>query len=208
MQARYHAEITTQALEQYFSPPALQAVIAANLGQDGLRGQVGHPEFHFDESCFAGGEAYMQQQRDLILAALRQGQPAPAWQAFGRLVHAAQDFYAHSNYVRLWLAKCAPSGQPAAQAIDPLDASILNDPALISGRLYYPWEVLSFIPGLEKLMQRLLPADSHTRMNLDAPQRGPLFDYACAAACKRSQHEFERLAEMLDEQALAQFMDR
>ncbi|MEW5867795.1 MAG: hypothetical protein AB1894_00855 [Chloroflexota bacterium] len=208
MQARYHTEITTQALEQHFSPAALRTIIAANLGQDGLRGQTGHPEFHFDESCFAGGEAYMQQQRQLAIEALQQDRAEPAWQAFGRLIHAAQDFYAHSNYVRLWLAKHEAPEQPATEAIDPLDAAILNDPALTSGRLYYPWEVLSFVPGLMALMQRLLPADSHARMNLDAPQRSPLFAYACAAARKRSQHEFERLTGLLDEQALAQFTDR
>ncbi len=39
-------------------------------------------------------------------------------------------------------------------------------------------------------MRRLLPADSHTSLNLDKPQRGPLFAFAFAAARKRTEREF------------------
>ena len=100
----YHRRITTQALSEFFAPQALEIVISANLGQDHwLRGQIGHPEYHFDQNAFLRGQNYMEQNRALILPALQAGDARSAQQAFGRLTHAAQDFYAHSNYVTRWL---------------------------------------------------------------------------------------------------------
>lgn len=202
----YHRQITLQALQHRFSPSALQVVLRGNLGQDSWRGQIGHPEFHFDDSCFSGGQAYLQLQRELIQEALAQGQAEPAWLAFGRLTHAAQDFYAHSNYVRLWARRFLPQALdptadlesqaadlPPSAAIEPLDPELLKDPQLASGRIYYPWEILAYLPGLKKLALRLLPHDSHTWMNLDTPDRGPLFAYACTAAEKRTLLEWESI---------------
>lgn len=185
MLKKYHLQITTQALQDFFSLRASQAILAANLRQDILRNQI-HSEFHFDNNNFAGGYAYIAQQRQLILEMLAQGQPLAAWVAFGRLTHTVQDFYAHSNYIRLWLARHA---QATPGQIDSQDDTILNSPELRSGRLYYPLEVLAFIPGLEPLIKPFLPRDSHTWMNLDSPRQGPLFDFAFAAARIRTQAE-------------------
>jgi hypothetical protein len=171
MQEKYHTQITTQALQDFFSQRALRAILAANLGQDTLRGQIGHSEYHFDDNDFAGSYAYIAQQSQAILDELdrNEGQehvaPLAAWQAFGRLTHSVQDFYAHTNYVRLW---CARHPQAAPAQIDPLDEAILKSPERISGRLYYPLEVLAFIPGLEPLVKRFLPRDSHTWMNTES----------------------------------------
>lgn len=204
MLARYHRQITLQALQPHFNQTALQAILRGNLGQDAWHGQIGHPEFHFDDNCFSGGQAYIAQQRELIQQALNNGQAEPAWLAFGRLTHAAQDFYAHSNYVRLWAGRFLPQALelnadlaplanqlPPVETIEPLDSSLLQDPRLTSGRIYYPWEILAYLPGLKKLALRLLPPDSHTWMNLDAPEQGPLFAYACQAAVKRTTLEWE-----------------
>ena len=62
MDARYHVEITRQALAGRFDEAALQAVVRANLGQDRLANLLGHPEIHFDGSAFVGGEAYIAEQ--------------------------------------------------------------------------------------------------------------------------------------------------
>lgn len=191
MQARYHVEISSQALGDLFSPQALQVIIASNLAQDNLTGQIGHPEYHFDENCFLQGNAYLREQRQLILKALSEQACLPAWQAFGRLIHAAQDFYAHSTYVRLWHEQQQMAHkEPSPEQIEPLEPELIHHPGLISGRIYLPWEALSFIPGLEHLMRLLLPKDSHTNLNLDKPARGPLFFFACAAARKRTSYEY------------------
>jgi len=38
-----------------------------------------------------------------------------------------------------------------------------------------------------------MPADSHARMNLDHPGRGPLFPYAMEAAVARTVIEYDRV---------------
>ena len=214
MDKAYHIEITHQALADKLSPSAYQSILVANLGQDKLRYQIGHPHIHYDDNCLAEGDSYMARQRELAVAALSEGQGPAAWVAFGRLIHSAQDFYAHSNYVKLYLEERLSSNSQAqnpnsqrlpAQEIEPLDPAILNHPSLHTGRLYYPWEVLSFI-GLARLMRRLLPADSHTCMNLDNPKQGRLYEYAFWAAVKRTQVEFERLWEALGVEARATFV--
>jgi hypothetical protein len=132
---------------------------------------------------------------------LANGQALPAWQAFGQMLHAAQDFYAHSNYVDL-CCQLAPDAAP--EQIDPLLADVLNDVRLHSGRLYYPWEVLSFLPLLRPLILPLLPHDSHAWMNKDDPSR-PGFDFAYAAAVKRTSFEFQKIAQHLSHSELTLF---
>lgn len=193
MLTKYHRLITVEALGEWFSREALEEVVSANLGQDHwLRGQIGHDEYHVDRNSFARSWAYIEENRRLVRPALEAGDARAARQAFGRLTHTAQDLYAHSNYVPLWLARFPEGRQPPPGEIDPFDADILEGPDLRSGRLYYPFEVLSFVPLLKRLVLPLLPRDSHAWMNLDDPGRGPSFAYAYVAAVKRTRHEYER----------------
>jgi hypothetical protein len=188
----YHRVITSQALSGYFSPRSLEVIIAANLDQDHwLRGQIGHPEYHFDQNAFAKSRAYVERNRALIRPRLEAGNAVAAQQALGRLIHAAQDFYAHSNYVSLWLDRFPEEKWPPAEEIDPLDEDLLNSRDLRSGKVYFPVEPFSWIPGLAALIVPLLPRDSHAWMNLDSPARGPKYAYAFNAAVKSTRHEFE-----------------
>ncbi len=205
MNKTYHRIITTQAVGEFFSPPALETIIVANLGLDALQGQIGHDEYHFDANAFAKSRAFIEQNRALIRPALERGDAVAARQAFGRLTHTAQDFYAHSNYISLWLARFPEGGWPPPDAVDPFDNSLLDNPSLRSGRLYYPFEALSFIPALKKFILPLLPRDSHAWMNLDGPEQGPKFDYAFAAAVKRTQREYENTISGLPANLLALF---
>jgi hypothetical protein len=193
MKAEYHRSMTEQALNKQISPDALRIMITANCGQDALRYQIGHDHFHYDNNAFQAGDAYLEQMRRLIAASLASGRVLAAWQAFGRLLHAAQDFYAHSNFITLWRERY-PDGMPAQ--IHPLLADVLNDVRLRSGRLYYPLEFLSFLPVLQPLVLPLLPRDSHAWMNKDDPTRSD-FDFAYAAAVKRTTLEFEKMIQRL-----------
>jgi hypothetical protein len=194
----YHRAITVQALSTGFDPSAMEAVIAANLGQDNVRGQIGHPEFHFDANAFAKSWAYMAGCRALIRSALEVGDALSAQWALGRLTHAGQDLYAHSNYVPLWLSRFPEGKQPPPEEIDPFDSDLLHGPALRSGKIYWPLEPLGWVaPFLKKFIVPLLPPDSHAWMNLDEPERGPLFPYAIAAAVKRTRCEYERAVQGL-----------
>src|SRR3970040_1151956 len=125
MDALYHHQILKRALGAHVSLRALEAIYRANIGQD-LRGLFGHPEYHFDDNAIVESLAYIEECRAL---ATRTESPAEAWSAFGSLSHAAQDFYAHSNYVRLWVERLDGQLQPP-ETIDGLDPSLLKHPRL------------------------------------------------------------------------------
>jgi len=195
MRKIYHQRIIEQAVGRQVSKHALDIIIAANLGQDALRYQFGHEHFHYDSNAFASGDAYVNSQRAMILPTLQKAQPQTAWQAFGRLSHTVQDLYAHSNYVDIWLAKCNEPN-PDPEQIDPMNADILSDPGLHSGKPFFLFDALQLFNLLTPGILELAPVNSHTRMNIDGPDRAN-FPYAYAAAVKRTQVEFSRVVDSL-----------
>ncbi|NOT05987.1 MAG: hypothetical protein HOP27_15445 [Anaerolineales bacterium] len=200
--------MTREALGEHFSPRALEIIIAANRKQDAIRGQIGHDEFHFDNNAIEKGFRYINEQRGFVLASLLSPGVLSAWIAFGRLTHTAQDFYSHTNYISLWLDQF--NGTPRAPRppeIDPVQKSLIRSPSLHSGKIYLPMDALYFIPFLRNFALKLLPEDSHGKMNLDSPKQGPRFEYARAAAVKRTQHEFDLLKKILPPDLFAKFTD-
>jgi len=187
----FHIEMTRLALGEQFSSDALEKIIAANLHQDRLLGQIGHDEYHFDGSAFEKSYGYVEEQRALIVSSLTTNDVLSAWSAFGRLTHAVQDFYSHSNYVDLWLSCQSDGAVPTPSEIDPVDPDLINTPALRSGKIY-PLEALNLIRPIKPLVKYLLPRDSHAWMNLDSPIQGSNFAYAFQAAVKRTKIEFEK----------------
>lgn len=168
---------------------------------------IGHDEYHFDSNAFAESYAYLEEQRSLTVSSLEANDVRSAWSAFGRLLHSAQDFYAHSNYIDLWLS-CQPDGAlPTPTEVDPVDEDLIHTHALRSGRIYLPLEALYFIRALRSIALRLLPRDSHAWMNLDSPEQGPNFKYAFQAAVKRTKIEFNKTAPPLPQDLLKLFVD-
>jgi hypothetical protein len=210
MLIQYHKTITRKALSERFSLRALEAILVANIKQDDLlTGQIGHDEYHYDNNAIAASNRYIEKQRILALSALQNEDPPAAWAAFGRLIHTAQDFYAHTNYVDLWLAHFSRDGQtpPPPPKIVPLMDELVHTPELHSGVLYYPWEVLAFIPLVKNVVIPLLPKDSHAHMHLDSPTRGERFAYAFEAAVKRTWYEFDKTVAGLSPDLDALFTD-
>lgn len=208
MITQYHIEMTREALGAHFSERVLEIIITANINQDRLAGQFGHDEFHFDNNAFDKGYRYINEQRGYILATYMGigVSSIAAWSAFGRLLHAAQDFYAHSNYVTLWLD--SKKDMPHAPSdIEPLQKDLLRSPQLHSGKVYF-MDLVYFIKPLRKFALKLLPKDSHGWMNLDTPEQGFKFDYAIRAAVKRTKHEFELLQKLLTPEMLLKFTDK
>jgi len=206
----YHEAITRKALKRQFSPPALEEIVAANLKQDNLRGQIGHDEYHFDNNAFEASYAFIEEQRRLVYASLKNGDLPIARAAFGSLTHTAQDFYAHSNYVDMWLAQFSGSDDDDGNLlppteIDPLVDELIHNPGLHSGRLYYPLEVFAFLPLVKNFVIPLLPKDSHAHMNLDSPRRGIRFAYAFEAAVKRTRIELAIIQTGLSSEVLTLF---
>jgi hypothetical protein len=201
-----HEEMTREALKTRVSPRALEIIVAANSKQDGLLGQIGHNEYHFDNNAIDEGYRYINEQRGFVLAALLSPGVLSAWVAFGRLIHTAQDFYAHTNYIPMWLDQYNDT-PPAPPEIDPVQKSLIENPKIHSGKIYFPMDLLYFVPFLRKFSLALLPSDSHAKMNLDSPKQGPRFAYARAAAVKRTQYEFELLEKILTPEMFAKFTD-
>lgn len=207
MLTQYHIEIMLASLGRRFSPRAMSVIIQANVGQDRLAGQVGHDEFHFDNNAFDKSHAYIESQRALTVSSLMDSDAVSAWAAFGRMTHTLQDFYAHSNYITLWLNRFEGQAPPPPPEVDPLDPSLLHSPDLRSGRIYLPLEALYFFRKTRALSLRLLPRDSHAWMNLDTPEQGPKFDYAMHAAIKRTVIEFEKTTGGFSEEMCRLFLD-
>ena len=208
MLIQYHKSITRKALGEQFSPRALEAILAANLNQDNLlTGQIGHDEYHYDNNAISNSDRYLQEQRMLTLAALNANDLPDAWAAFGRLIHTAQDFYAHSNYVDLWLVRFNGQAPPPPSEIAPLMDELVHSPDLHSGKVYYPWEILAFIPLLKRFVIPFMPEDSHAHMHLDSPARGERFTYAFEAAVNRTRLEFDKTVADLSSDRGALFTD-
>jgi hypothetical protein len=108
----------------------------------------------------------------------------------------------------MWLDAHAYNGTPPNPLeVDPVQKSLIESPKLHSGKLYLPMDLLYFVPFLRKLSLALLPPDSHGWMNLDSPKQGPRFEYARAAAVKRTIYEFEILEKILTPEMFAKFID-
>lgn len=200
MDARYHVQITRQALAGRIDEAAMQAIVRANLGQDRLSNLLGHPEIHFDDSAFEAGERYVAQQRRQAVDMLveRDDRPA-ALAAFGRLLHGRQDFYAHSNWVALWVESRGGIAQSSPGQVE-ICVDPLLVPQLISGVGSVRDFILVRLPLLGGWARRhLVPHDSHEVMNLDHPGRGPLFPFAMAAAVKHTRLELDLLLSLLRE---------
>ncbi len=208
MLTQYHIEIMLNSLGARFSPRAMSAIINANIYQDRISGQFGHDEFHFDNNAFEKSYAYVAEQRALVLSALQINDARPAWSAFGRLTHTLQDFYAHSNYITLWLDRFADQAPPSSSEVDPVDLTLIQHPDLRSGKVYYPFEILYFIRRTRNFSLRILPRDSHAWMNLDAPEQGFKFDYAMQAAIKRTVIEYEKTTQGFSDEMCRLFLDK
>ena len=208
MLTKYHMKILSDALADCFSSRALSAIFKANVNQDRLSGLFGHDEFHFDNNAFEKSYAYMEEQRAFIVSSLKANHAASAWSAFGRLTHTAQDFYAHSNYITLWLSRFDGETPPAPSEVDPVDLTLLNSPDLCSSRMYYPLDILYFIRPFRSYALSRIPRDSHAWMNLDSPEQGNKFDYAMQAAVKRTKIEFDKTTLGFSEEMFRLFLDR
>jgi hypothetical protein len=204
MKIIYHRQITQQAIGSQVSRRALEAIIAANTRQDNLRYQFGHDHFHYDSNAFTRSDAYVESQHALIQPALSRGDTPAAWQAFGRLSHAVQDLYAHSNYAALWLAK-SKGMSPSPEQIDPLDMEILSSPELRSGKPHL-FDLLHHLNVLPASWARLAPKNSHFIVNIDGPDRQH-FEYVFSAAVARTRYEFLRVVSALPASLSKEFID-
>jgi hypothetical protein len=112
------------------------------------------------------------------------------------LLHTVQDFYAHTNYVALWVAEsCIVKENEVKEnsVVDGLDPHILSHPNLQIAQWISWREPFYYVPLLGRLLRRLwLPASSHEAIHLDSPSRGDYFHLAMAMARQRTLAEYAK----------------
>lgn len=202
MKTDQHIKITKVALEEFFSKQGLGEIIAANIGQDDLKYQFGHDHFHYDNNSFAKADAYVLQLREECAYRIKKRDLRGARQSFGKLTHTVQDFYAHSNYIEIMLSKLTEPSQ--IQVREPGD-SLPEE--IISGKLYYPLEAITFIPKISKRISYLFPPDSHARLNKDDPEK-PNYHQAYRLAVAATTQELGRITEHLSDDDKWSFFDK
>jgi hypothetical protein len=207
MLTEYHIEIMFESLGDHLGARALGIMTNANVNQDRIAGMFGHDEFHFDNNAFAKTYAYIEEQRGLVGTSLKNQDAVSAWEAFGRMTHTIQDFYAHSNYVTLWLDGFNGSPPPPPPEIDPLDPKLIHNQDLRSGKTYPPIEWLYYVEWIRPYVLPLIPRDSHAWMNLDSPRQGHKFEYAVQAAIKRTRIEYEKTMTELPKELIHLFIN-
>jgi hypothetical protein len=194
MLTQYHLSITRDAIGENFSPRAMDVILASNIHQDSLAGQFNHPEYHYDDCAFREGDQYIISMREGIMDSLRkQNRAEDAWNCFGKLTHVSQDYYAHSNYIRLWSKLKSTASTDDFPRDDILLPEIVAHDHLASGRFYSPWEMITFIPWIGHRLGFLFPSDSHARFNIDSPDRSNLFPQVYQAAVYRTVFEYNEI---------------
>ena len=200
MKTKYHIDLTKKALSEHFSSEALNTIITANIHQDRIKYQFGHDYIHFDGNAFSEGFEYINSQKLIIIESVSAEDYQAALRALGRMTHSWQDFYSHSNYVKLW---CEKEKKSNPEDINFNDKEILTRSALKSGKNYGIIEFLAFIPMISNLVFPLMPEDSHARMNLDSPSSGKFFSFAYCAALKRTRHVYKQILLLLNRNDIA-----
>lgn len=212
MLSRYHIEITRKSLGSFFSAASLREIARANVRQDSLPSLLGmEARRHVCDCTVAESLAYVDEEHERIGQLAQRGESAALQRAaFGRLLHTVQDFYAHTNYVALLMAKQGAAVSLDVSAMKRLDPEILSHPALQIAQWLTWRDPIYYIPLVGDVLRHLwLPAGSHEAINLDSPKRGANFHVAFAFARQRTQVEYARtlatLRELGGQEAVAQF---
>lgn len=224
-----HEEITAAGLP-FLRPEVLVAVQAANVATDAEFFFVNAN--HFDDCNFTGGSTVVRDSQAEAVLRLDPSAPSPeadllAIRAFGRSLHAVQDFYAHTNWIELGgdalvdaslaafpvfnpYATIPGAGFVVVQGRKPQRAALSRDDdapypsnAVVSVKLEKTW-ALGLISGtVDYEAGDLCPASvamTHEELNKDKSTnvgRSEQYEAAKALAIAQTQHEWCRLRELV-----------
>lgn len=196
MLSRYHIEITKRSLGVFFSTDSLREITQANVAQDSFASLLGaEARRHVCDCTVDESLAYIAEEHALIAElSERPGTESKQRAALGRLLHTAQDFYAHTNYVALWAARhgheFVGEGLESVGG-DAIDPTIFSHSSLQIAKWVTWREPLYYIPGFGSLLRHFwLPESSHEAINLDSPKQGVYFYVAMAIARQRTLKEY------------------
>jgi hypothetical protein len=180
----YHAEITSKAASGVLSNEQITFVVRANMSQD-IRQFESY--VHFDNCAFLEGANHIRDEWKKIDAENdRLSQEALV--AFGRLLHTAQDFYSHSNWIELHLER---------EPIPLWDFQIETLPAgIVSGTwaIGFPKKCGSGAPSHDELNKDKPDSPEGQKVVESGPHQGQTyFMLAWDAALRESRKQLARL---------------
>lgn len=194
MLSKYHIELTEKSLGSFFTSTSLREMTRANVGQDSLSSLFGvEARRHVCDCTVDESFAYVNEEHAVIAELAQQpGEEARQRAALGRLLHTVQDFYAHTNYVALWVAERGDTTSLESGGGE-LDPQLLAHPQLQIAQWLTWREPFYYVPVVGQAMRRVwLPKDSHEAINLDSPKSGSHFYLAMASARQRTLREYAR----------------
>ena len=182
-----HTNITAKANDDsggLLNVKQLRWVVKANRDQDWHQTES---KFHFDNCAFEEGVNYIQSQWSMIDFCDDHYSEA-ALHAFGRLLHAVQDFYSHSDWVERHLDE---------ESIPVWDLDVKSLPSgLVSGtwKLGFPKKCSSGTPSHGELNKDNRNSSKGKVIVNSGPHKGKsLFELAFEAAVRASIEQFDRL---------------
>jgi hypothetical protein len=193
MLSKYHIELTNKSLGSFFTSMSLDEIARANVQQDSFLSLFGvEARRHVCDCMVNDSLAYIDEEHAKIAElATQPGEAARQRAALGRLLHTVQDFYAHTNYVALWLAERGATTLP--REAGELDPRLLAHPELQVAQWLTWREPFYYVPVVGQAMRRVwLPKNSHEAINLDSPRSGGHFHVAMAIAHQRTRGEYAR----------------
>lgn len=113
-----HAQITREALRGTVSDANIDFIVKSCDSQDATGGEgAGEARRHFKDATLSGALGYMDRERKKALnyaadADTDAESRAEALRHFGLMLHTAQDFYSHTNYLELQLENPASRQDP------------------------------------------------------------------------------------------------
>jgi hypothetical protein len=143
-----HEELTLRALSDVFSPDALEIIVDSNRSMDGPISGL-DPLNHFDNGQI---EASVVRMRERYQRIRETADPVEALELFGKIIHAAQDFISHSNYVEIMVEIQRGAGAPLAAPPALSIVAIFEEPQaeLMAGAFAVPE---AYLPLLRKAVE-------------------------------------------------------
>jgi len=128
-----HRAINNDALSKFMKSSTMNKINDQHNEVDKLTGEHFSPEWHFDDCMFQEGTSVINQQYILALSNLNPKSPnyLQASVEWGKLLHPAQDFYAHSNWLESGQGKLVDGSLQTWVILSPL--SSVNGLVVIEG---------------------------------------------------------------------------
>jgi len=169
----WHKAITQSALS-FLQQPILASMLKVHDQLDAPLHfwTAGVDHWHFNDCNFEGSTKHINELYGDALGSLADPTATINWKAFGQLLHTAQDFYAHTNWIDLGQKTLVDSKLEEWTVISPY-STLASDILAIEGRKdgfrlnRTPGErvVLVEVPGRATTMRGLISGAAYARMH-------------------------------------------